>query len=75
MSEQIKLLQDSTPIYSVWGEDGQTGATVGLAGVTAISVYREVGNGAMVPWFKVWKGGRLHARLNAQHMTEVVYQN
>ena len=60
-------------IVSVWGDDGQAGATVGIDGVTRITVCREAGNGAMVPWFAVWKTRHLHAKLNAQHMTQVTY--
>jgi len=40
-----RIIDDKRTIHSVWGEDGQTGASVGMRGVTKIDAYEENGHG------------------------------
>lgn len=47
---------------------------VGSDNVTRISAVDENGEMAHVPWFEVWRGEKLHARVNAAYVSEVYYQ-
>jgi hypothetical protein len=58
----------------VLNADYQNSHTVGRFGVTKISVFDENGEMAHVPWFEVWKGEALYARVNAKYVSEVLYQ-
>jgi len=68
-----KIAKDPSRIQSAWGDDGETGATVGRDGVTRIEAYEENGQMAPVPWLAVFKSGRCVQRLNAAHMTDICY--
>ncbi len=70
-----QLADDQRPIRSAWGEDGQTGASVGMRGVTKIKAYWETGQMAGVGWLAVYKGDTIVARLNAARLTEIVYED
>lgn len=48
--------------------------TVGSYGVTKIEAYDEYGQGAYIPWFKVWKGNHLDCRVNAAYVEQVAYK-
>ena len=68
------LLTDKRPILFVAdATEGQCGPWVGHEGVTKIEVYQDFGEGAMVPWFAVWKGDVLAARLQATKFATVSY--
>jgi hypothetical protein len=57
----------------VLNADYQASHTVGRFGVTKISAVDENGEMARVPWFEVWKGESLYARVNAKYVSEVLY--
>lgn len=67
-----RVMDDTSTIKSAWGE-GQTGATVGMAGVTRIEPYEENGQMAPVTWLAVFRGDTVVARLNMAGMTEIRY--
>lgn len=69
----MRLVDDKATIVSAWTADGQTGASVGMRGVTAIKPYDENGDMAPVTWLEVWKGEQLFARLNTLYMAEIQY--
>ena len=48
--------------------------TVGRHGVTKIVAYDECGQGAYVPWFKVWKEDHLDSRVNGAYVEQVAYK-
>ena len=69
------LSKDTRAISSLFiAGDYQRSYTVGRYDITKISAVDEVGNGAYVPWFEVWKGDQLFARVNASYVSEVFYQ-
>lgn len=47
--------------------------TVGGNGITAIEPYDEIGQGAYVPWFNVWRGRELWLKVNAAHVRAIEY--
>lgn len=68
------LSKDTRPIHSIClAGDPQLNHTIGRYGVTKISVVDEHGEMAYVPWFEVWKGDALCARVNANFVSEVYY--
>lgn len=71
------FLTQGRSIRSCWGEDGQTGASVGhkIGGeeITRIEVYHVAGQCGHIPWFGAWGEDRMLAAYNAAHMTEVVF--
>ncbi len=70
------LSKDTRPIVFIETPDSHSHAwhRVGENGVTRISVFDENGEMAHVPWFEVWKGNALYARVNAKYVCEVRYQ-
>jgi len=67
----MTLLEDTRTIYALQLENGYYEAD----GVnTRIEVYAEVGNGAMVPWFKVFEVGEFTQRINATSVQSVRYE-
>jgi hypothetical protein len=69
------LSKDTRTISSLFiAGDYQRSYTVGRYEVTKISAVDEQGEMAYVPWFEVWKGDRLLARINASYVSEVFYQ-
>ena len=48
--------------------------TVGAAGVDAIRVYGEPGQGALVPWFAILANGKIVGRVNAAMVEVVIYK-
>lgn len=56
----------------MWGES--EGYLVGSSGVERIVCYGENGQGAVVPWFAVYKNGEIMARVNAAQIDAVTYQ-
>lgn len=67
------IVKDEGTIVAAWTADGQTGASVGMSGVTQIKAVEEPGQMAMVPWLLVYKGDFLYQRLNAAHLLTVEY--
>lgn len=73
--EYTALSKDTRTICQiVINADYQCSQTVGRYGVTKVSVFDEHGEMAHVPWFEVWKGNALYARVNARFVSEVLYQ-
>ena len=68
----MRIAKDSREIKCLTLPDDIT-ITVGHHGVTKIQVYDECGQGAYVPWFKVWEGHRLDRRVNGAYVEQVVY--
>lgn len=69
------LSKDTRPICSiVINGDYQMASSVGRYGVTRISAVDETGEMAYVPWFEVWKGDALYARVNSKYVSEVLYE-
>jgi hypothetical protein len=54
--------------------DYQRSYIVGRYDITRIMAVDETGEISYVPWFEVWKGDRLFARVNASYVSEVFYQ-
>jgi hypothetical protein len=72
--KSTKMIDDTRPIHSVWDVDGRLGATVGLGGVTAITICQEeLVCGAYVPWFLVWRDDVINMRLNGSNMAVIRY--
>lgn len=70
------LSQDKRPILSLWfGDEEGSHWIVGGQDVTEIEAYDEVGAEAMVPWFAVYKGRTLVARVNAAKVETVIYRD
>lgn len=75
MDKHTMLSMDTRPICQiVINADYQTAHTCGRFGVTKISAVDETGEMAHVPWFEVWKGNALYARVNSKYVSEVLYQ-
>ena len=76
----IPMADDKREIDYISGPDDEHPArrmffvVAGAAGVTRIEVYHEPGNGAAVPWFAVWAGDRLVARVNSAYVESVGYK-
>lgn len=70
--ENGTLLTDNRPILQVL-DAGDHGPCLGSDGVTNIEVYEDYGEGAMVPWFAVWRGDVLVERLQAAKFATVRY--
>lgn len=69
------LSKDTRPIYQIFiADDYQRFHRVGTYGVTRISAVDENGEMAHVPWFEVWKGDALYARVNSAFVGEVYYE-
>lgn len=66
------LSKDTRPIYGLTLQIASH--WIGSDGVTRISAVDENGEMAHVPWFEVWRGDKLYARVNAAHVNEVYYQ-
>lgn len=71
------ILDDARKIDSIWFEDGQTGHAVSIHETSSfkcdeIRAYAENGQCAPVPFFAVYRGGQIIARIPA-HMVEVRY--
>ena len=52
---------------------GGRGWAVGRDSVDKIEVYGEPGHGVMAPWFALWSGGKIWARVNAAMVESVGY--
>lgn len=73
-NEILEMWNDERPIKEiVLAGDGGNWWSVGRGGVTRIVAYRENGQGAAVPWFAVYEGDWLAARVNAAHIKNVWY--
>lgn len=72
MSLSDDNFEHESVIVSAWNHDGQD-ATVGMRGVTAITLASENGQMAKVPWLRVWKGDHLHMRLNVALLLSIEY--
>lgn len=71
------ILEDTRKIDSIWFEDGQTGHSVSINEKSSykcddIRAYAENGQCAAVPFFAVYRGTQIIARVPA-HMVEVRY--
>lgn len=66
------LSKDTRPIRSI--KLANNWHKVGEDEVTRISAVDENGEMAHVPWFEVWKGSRLYARVNSRFVSEVFYE-
>lgn len=66
------LSKDTRPIHSLVLEN--VFHQVGQSGITRISAVDETGEMSYVPWFEVWKGEALYARVNASYVCEVYYE-
>ena len=74
----LSMMDDGREIECIYFEpDGliRTDASGGKAGGTRIECYREGGQGGYVPWFAVWAHEHLVQRVNAAHVTGVIYSN
>lgn len=70
----MTLQHDEREIASIHiGPEQIEGYVVGHNGVTRISVYMELGQMAMVPWFNVWSGDEVICRVNAAFVSTVEY--
>jgi hypothetical protein len=70
----VALKEDYRPIMGVYfPEDCSNGYTVGREGVTRIDVAMENGQYEAVPWFEIYIGEKIVARLNAAFITQVTY--
>ena len=59
------MMDDNREIKGIWWEsDSITAIEVGKFGITKIECYREPGQGAYQPWFKIWRGNKLTDRAN-----------
>jgi hypothetical protein len=67
------LVDDKRTIKSIWFDGGQIGFEVGYSDVTAIVAYEEPGVEAMMPYFKVFIGAHIEARVPA-YKVMVVYE-
>lgn len=69
-----KMLQDTRTIESIWlSAEKDLNWTIEQHEVDKIEVYGEPGQGAMVPWFAIWIGGKIRVRVNAARIESVVY--
>lgn len=66
--------KDNRPIECIAGP-GEEGVyrKVGWDGVTAIKVYEEMGPMDRYPWFAVYSGDEISARVNSVHVEIVRY--
>ncbi len=69
------ILQDTRTISTIaFGpKEDDFAYSVGVSGITSIVAYAEPGEMAHVPWFKVYMGADIIARVPAR-MVMVVYQ-
>ena len=66
--------EETKQIKSIYCPDNcEEGFTVGFMDITSIGVSMENGQCAEVPWFEVYKGTNLVAKVNAAHVTLVTY--
>lgn len=66
------MMDDNGKIEGIWWEpDGAM--SVGMQCITKIECYREPGQCAHVPWFKVWEGDNLKHRINGAMIGGVTY--
>ena len=68
------MLYDTRVIEALWlpNQDNPTWV-LGKGGVDKIEVYGEVGQEAYVPWFALWRNGKIWMRVNAAAIETVVY--
>jgi hypothetical protein len=70
------LVDDEREIESIWFP-GDTGGSysVGRGDIEKIVTYYENGQMAMVPWFAVFRNGKLSQRINAATVMTVNYKD
>ena len=74
------ILEDVREIQAIWSMQSDAGWTTVKMGsgygslVDRIEAYGEPGQGAIVPWFRIWKDGVVVGRVNAAAMEEVQYK-
>lgn len=69
------LSKDTRPICQLVIEnDVQFAPTIGRHGVTAIVAVDEEGQMSYVTWFELWKDDLLYSRINANYVSQVLYQ-
>ncbi len=65
-----RILEDDSVIRCLTNERlGVDVAFVGGDGVTRIVAYGEPGDGALVPWFAIWRGDKIVKRIAAAHVS------
>lgn len=65
MEHKFKEGQEVAGIYFAYNEeDGQSSFLTGVSGVEKITVVLENGQMAGVPWFAVWKDGKIDSKWN-----------
>ncbi len=71
----VMIFDDERTISCVFGSSATEdwSFTVGLGKITQIVAYREPGQAAHVPWFAVYEGDDITARLNAAHVEGINY--
>ena len=74
-----ELLKDERIIKAIWGQCGDEawGYAILAGGVAIvcdkIECYGEPGEYCYKPWFAIWKDGKVTARVNANFVSEVIY--
>jgi len=72
------ILTDEREIVAIYPVDGSVGWTTSEQYLRAFPVdkvepYGEPGEYCALPWFAIWKGGQIIARINAIAIGEVYY--
>ena len=81
--EVAELLEDTREIKAIFFEDGTLGWTtepcpgeqVPARNADKIEVYAERGWYGPVPWFAIWRQGKIIERVNANAVSEVWYES
>lgn len=67
----MNITKDQRTILHIIGDGDYFG--VGSGNCTLIEAYDELGEMGYVPWFKVWNGTKLIARVNSKYVKFVYY--
>ncbi len=63
------MVKDTRKISGIYYDNGEQGWGIHQnSQITKIEVYEEPGNGAMEPWFAVYKNAELYVRVAARNM-------
>lgn len=68
----MSILEDKRSIDTIFFDDNCS-LHVGKDDVERITVEREPGDGAWMPWFAVWSGGEIVSRWNAALIQGIAY--
>ena len=74
MTDTLSILEDKRQISSIhWDDELDSRFMVGEVCVERIEAYGEPGQYCMLPWFAIWKDGKVVQRVNGSHISRIAY--